>query len=285
MPKPTRDQQFQKSFAEFFDTLTENFYPNLKEYTLESKTLTKNRFDHVYTLTFPRNVVSYYVDVFTINEDGTVTPAGPVTQPQDLPPIRTFKTQFRDYFKKYNLKIGNKTQSYTDIDDYWYSNSSDEKITSSMIANGYCPNDMHTFDINFKIDIIYHKSHIPFPVPISTKEQFEKKCQQLEAQNAELVANIHTITNMYQEKSDLYDVLRRRMRIDRRNMEEKYRAMLDNMQKKFREMYSLSNSSDDCPVCYETIESTKLKVPGCLHTICTDCSERCSRCPICRDTY
>jgi hypothetical protein len=284
MPKPTRDQQFQKCFNSFFEHINENFYPELKEYTLESNTMMKNRFDHNYTLTFPRKVVAYHVDVFTVDENGVVIPPGPVMQTQEIPKIRNFKSHFHDYFKDYILRNNAHILSYTDIRDYWYENGTD-RITADELSTGVLPSTLLHFDLKFRIDVVYHKSHIPFPVPISTKEQFEQKCKRLEIRNAELVGNIQAITAMYQEKEEQYDALRRKIRIERRNTEQKYQVLFEKMQKKFRELYKQCDSTDDCPVCYETIDSEKLKVPGCCHTICTDCAGRCNNCPICRESY
>ena len=284
MPKLTRDLQFQKCFTVFFDYLVENFYPDLKEFTIVSNTVNKSCCNHSYTLTFPRKVILYTIDVFTVDENGIVTPPGPVMQEQQVPKIRHFKTHFHDYFKPHMLKSNNNVLSFTDIRDYWYENGTD-RITSEELSLGVLPNQLLYFDLKFKIDVVYHKTHIPYPVPLSTKEQFEHRCKQLESRNTELCINLKSVTEMYQEKSELYDVLRRRMRIDRRNTEERYRIMFEKMQKKFREMYSQCDTTDDCPVCYEAIESAKLKVPGCCHTICTDCAGRCTNCPICRETY
>jgi hypothetical protein len=222
--------------------------------------------------------------VFTVDENGIVTPPGPVMQNQEVPKIRQFKSHFNDYFKPHMLKTNNNVLSYTDIRDYWYENGTD-RITSEELSLGVLPQHLLYFDLKFKIDVVYHKTHIPYPVPLSTKAQFEQKCKQLESRNTELCINLKSVTEMYQEKEEQYDVLRRRMRVDRRNMEEKYRNMFEKMQKKFREMYSQCDTTDDCPVCYEVIKSAKLKVPGCCHTICTDCAGRCSNCPICRETY
>jgi len=284
MPKLTRDLKFQNCFHQFFNHLVENFYPDLKEYKIVCDTKNKSHSEHQYTVTFPRKVPFYTIDVFTVDENGIITPPGTVMQEQTIPKIRHFKSHFHDYFKSHIFKSNNDILSYTDILDYWYQNET-ERITSDQLNNGILPNHLVHFDLKFKIVIVYHKSHIPYPVPLSTKAQFEHRCKQLESRNIELCINLKSVTEMYQEKEEQYDILRRKIRIERRNTEERYRLMFEKMQKKFREMYSQCHTTDDCPVCYESIESTKLKVPGCCHTICTDCAERCTNCPICRESY
>ena len=284
MPKLTRDLQFQKCFTVFFDYLIENFYPDLKKYSIVSDTVNKSCCNHSYTITIPRKVPLYTIDVFTLDENGVVTPPGTVMQEQQVPKIRHFKTHFYDYFKQHILRSNNNILSFTDIRDYWYENGTD-RITSEQLNIGVLPQQLLYFDLKFKIDVVYHKTHIPYPVPLSTKTQFEHRCKQLEARNTELCINLKSVTEMYQEKEEQYDALRRKMRTERRNTEEKYRTMFEKMQKKFREMYRQCDTTDDCPVCYESIDSSKLKVPGCCHTICTDCAGRCTTCPICRESY
>jgi hypothetical protein len=285
MPKLTRDQQFQKSFQAFFGELTENFYPGLKEYNLTSTTTIKNRCQHSYTLTFPRKTIIGHIDTYIVDQEGIVTPPGPIMQNQDIPKIRDFKECFRDHFQDHALKSGNNFLSYTDIGEYWYQNGNDRITSEQITTEWFLSQQLLSFDLNFTIDVVYYKSHVPYPVQLSTKDQFENKCKQLESRNTELCINLKTVTAMYQEKEEQYHSLRRHMRIERRNMENKYKSMVDKMQKKFRELYSQIPTPDDCPVCYENIDPSKLKVPGCCHTICSDCAGRCTNCPICRENY
>jgi hypothetical protein len=280
MPKLTRDQQFQKSFNVFI----EKNYP-VREYLLTSSTKIKTQFHHEYLLHFPRKVISYYVDVFTVDETGVVTPPGPVMKDQEVPSIRTFSSYFHNYFRPFILKNGSNIQSYTDIINHWYTNGNQQISSEYEATSGLSHNDLMNFDLYIKIDVVYHKSHLPFPAVLSSKQHFEQQCKKLEARNNELCVNIQTITAMYQEKEEQYDVLRRRMRIDRRNIEHKYSSMFQRIEKKIRELYSNSSIREECPVCYENIEPSKLKVSKCCHSICSDCSSRCHNCPVCRESY
>lgn len=283
MPKLTRDQQFQKSFEGFFENLTET-YPELTEYTLTNTTDNKTSCDHTYTLHIPRKVVAYHIDVTIINSDGTELGPGPVLKKQEIPIKKDFKKQYHNYFKDYALLIGRIIVSYTEIYDYWYEKD-DDRITSEEIRNGIIPTDLSEFDVFMKILVVYHKSHFPFPVPLTNEEKLEKRCKQLEIKNNALIMNLNGLTNMYQERDEQYQCLRRRMRVERRNIENKYKTMFEKMQKKFAEYYSEIKEKDDCPVCYEEITAEKLKIPGCCHTICICCAEKCDKCPICRESY
>jgi hypothetical protein len=283
MPKLTRDQQFQKSFEGFFENLTETF-PELIEYKLTSTTENKTSCDHSYTLHIPRNIVAFHLDLSVIDGDGTMIGPGPVFKKQQIPTKSEFKRHYHNYFKDFELVSGKIIVSYTEIYDYWYEKE-DDRIISQEIRNGVISSDLSEFDVFMKILVVYHKSHFPFPVPLTNEEKLEKRCRQLEARNQELVLNLNGLTNMYQERDEQYQYLRRRMRVERRNIENKYKAMFEKMQKKFADYYSEIKVKDDCPVCYEVITAEKLKVPGCCHTICSCCAEKCDKCPICRESY
>ena len=57
--------------------------------------------------------------------------------------------------------------------------------------------------------------------------------------------------------------------------------------KKVKELYENQEHKEQCPVCYDKIESKNLYVPGCAHFLCQSCAEGCihstGRCPLCRE--
>jgi hypothetical protein len=286
MPKLTRDDKFQKSFKDFIKTLT-NTYHDLHEYSFISLTENKNRSAQCYSFTIPSNIVDYHVDTFIAGSDGIIIPPGPVMKKQILPDPITVQNRIHDYFKDYYLIDNDMVVSYVNSYSYMYHKDKHRVYQDAVDKLSIEEHNriIYDYDLTILCKVVYYKSHIPFPVTLSTKDEFEKRCKQLEDRNNELCINIRTVTEMYQDKEEQYDILRRKMRIERRNTENKYHGMFEKMQKKFREYYAEKNSKDDCPVCYEVIDSSKLKVPGCCHTICTDCAERCSSCPICRESY
>jgi hypothetical protein len=288
MPRLTRDLKFQKSFDEYFSTLMDH-YSDLQQYSIVSTTENKNLSEQYYTVTIPREIVSYYIDVFVVDSNGIVHPPGPVMKKQNIPNVYDLIDNFETYFQQYELRNQLRKLSFVHISDFSYQNG-DHIIDASDITEDIRENEdldymVSTYDLKINIMVIYHKTHIPFPVPLTTKEEFEQKCKRLEIRNAELIINVNSLTNMYQEKEEQYNILRRRMRIDRRNIEQKYQNMFEKMQKKFREFYKEVELKDDCPVCYEVISVDNLKVPGCCHTICSSCAGRCTNCPICRESY
>jgi hypothetical protein len=218
-----------------------------------------------------------------VNNEGIETGPGPVYENNDIPSWKEIRRAYRKYFQDYLLYSGKIILSYTDLQCYWYQKD-DEKISKTDLESS-SDTDLSDHDLYITVAVIYHKSHIPFPVPLSKEEEMEKKIKYLESKNNEMVLCLNSVTIMYQEKSEQYERMRRHMRIERRNHENKYKNMCDKMQKKFSEFYSEKKEKDCCPVCYEDIESETLRVPGCCHTICTDCADKCDKCPICRENY
>ena len=263
MPKLTRHQQFICSFDNFIDMVIElENIPSL-EYKLKSFTSNKTCRDHEYMFTIPRSVVSYNVES---NSEAVENEA--IHTPQSMPSIENLKHYIDMYFLEYRLKIDNTFMAYVDMVNEGYTN--DDHINGNFVA---------------KIEVCYYKSHIPFPTRLTAEQETKRKINMLEQQVRHLQGELRTTHEMYQDMAATADRNRRLIRRERRVAKEHYAALFEKMQKKMCEFYKDSVKPEDCPVCYETIDSTKLKVPGCCHFICTDCSIRCTSCPICREEY
>ena len=260
MTKLTRHQQFTLSFDKFIDTVIETEgLPDL-EYKLKSYTENQTCRDHEYAFTIPRQIVSYTI---TNGHDSQT-----VYKRQTIPSSQMLKTLVDSYFFGHRLKMGDTFMSWTDI-----------------VNMGYTNNDEENGDFTAKLEVSYFKSHIPYPICSSDEEDSKKKVKLLEKQVKELTEELTMSKQLYNLMSLEADKNRRLIRRERRIVTEKYAGLFEKMQNKMREYYKLSDKPEECPVCYENIESSKLKVPGCCHLICTDCSSRCTACPMCREDY
>jgi len=291
MPSQSRDQKFKKSFQVFFDHLSSEFskvnnYPFLQEYELKNIPFTcKQKVIGTahYELKIPRKIIDYHIDTFIADEHGTISPPGPVMKNQFVPEFSSFRQIFYDYFSEYYVRRADGLcMANVGIDRHFYENKdgivslTNEETNSSILIK---------HDLRIDIFVNYYKSELPFPVVLTTKEQLKKRCDELERKNSELSKNLDSVTLICQENIDNYNNLRRIMRTERKGIENKYKTMFEKMQDKIRKYYSEIAQKDDCPVCYETIVPSMLKLPGCCHTICIGCFERCSKCPICRENY
>lgn len=263
MPKLTRHQQFIRSFDNFIDMVIELEHIPSLEYKLKSFTENKTSRDHEYRITIPRSVVSYRVESNSENVENET-----VNTRQIIPSIENLKHYIDIYFYEHRLKIGNTFMSFVDMVNECY--IEDDAENGSFIA---------------KIEVCYYKSHIPFPTRLTAEQETKRKINMLEQQVRHLQGELRTTHEMYQDMAATADRNRRLIRRERSIAKEKYSTLFEKMQRKMCEYYKDSGKPEDCPVCYETIDSTKLKVPGCCHFICTDCSQRCTSCPICREEY
>jgi hypothetical protein len=261
MPK-TRHDQFLIAFDDFINYITEHYYPLMIEYKIECITPNKTYKHHTYNLHIPKKILAYSIssnDENIVNEN--------VYTEQELPESEDLKTHFFNYFNKYDLVVDNKKLSYMDIFDHEiYGLDSD--------------------DLNLVIFVYYHKSHIPFPVVLTKMEELIKRNTELEKKNRNLELSVDHFIEQVEEQLHNNNILRKRLRRERRETRDKYLLLFEKMQQKFREYYDSSDKKEDCPVCYETMDTTKLIVPTCVHFICSDCRQHCNNtCPLCRDTY
>lgn len=265
MPK-TRHQQFVIAFNDFVIDITQEHFPLLFEYKLECITPNKTYKHHTYNLHIPKKILACSVesnDENIVNENIFIE--------QELPDSEEFKNHFFRYFEKYSLVNDNIKVSYMDIFDY------------EICDNDSINHSIH--HLNFVIFVYYHKSHMPFPVVLTKMEELIKRNDELEKKNRDLELSVDHFIEQAEEQFYNNNILRRRMRRERRELHDKYLLLFEKMQQKFREYYDSSDKKEDCPVCYETMESSKLIVPTCTHFICNSCNERCDKCPLCRETY
>jgi len=295
MPTPTRHQKFKKSFQLFVDFLeNDDNFPELTEYHLKTLPFTcKKKIigEARYNFVIPRKVIDYHIDTFIVDEQGNITPPGPVMKNQDIPSFSDIASKFNEYFSEFRVrKNGNLVSGvvmpmlseYIPVTGSYYVNKDGDRIPAETVKD---INKVLEYDLVLFFYIDYYKSELPFPVIPTSKKQFEQKCSELEKKNRELEKNVDNVTQQYGELLDTHNNLRCTMRTERREIENKYRSLFEKMQKKFAEYYSEMKEKDSCPVCYEIIDSEKLRVPGCCHTICTDCAGKCNKCPICRESY
>jgi hypothetical protein len=112
MPKLTRDQQFQISFNEFMTSLSDVFYPDLKEWKLVAKTQNKTSSVHRYELSIPNENVLYRIDPYT-DGNGVHHLHETVEGEQEVPEPKDLTTHFENYYQSFILKQNNSLLTYT----------------------------------------------------------------------------------------------------------------------------------------------------------------------------
>jgi len=229
------------------------------DYELISLTKNKTCRDHTYHLELPHRSELYRIDTHNPERD---TEVGYLDNPRIT--TETLDKFVEEFFSPHFLKLNNLIVSYVDVGVYTGEAKSD-------------------FDI-YVINIAYYKSHLPFPVKLTKMQNLIVKNRKLEEKIETMEETLNSTINQLDAARHSAESIRRRMRIDRRETKEKYVGLMEKMRQKLLGYYKDTNAQEDCPVCYETIDASKLKIPACCHYICTSCADRCApqQCPMCR---
>lgn len=266
MPKLTRDQQFKLCFGEFMGSTCDLYYPDLKEWSLESLTKNKSSSVHQYQLKVPAKSVIYTIDPHTDPITGLRQPGAVVQGDQEIPEIHDFSGKFQAYFDKYIMKSHGVIVSYTSI--------------GSVVKT-----DQGKLKLSARIIVCYYKSYLPYPSKKKTDEQIRDRCIFLEGENTILTEAIFDLNYINTTRANKIKELKKRLSDSKVESILKIRTTIYKMEAKIKELYKELGKKDECPVCYECIKSEELVAPGCCHYICGDCYDRCDICPICRDKY
>jgi hypothetical protein len=260
MPTKTRDQMFRESFAQFMENMEISNEPDepRKVYTFDDdnyelfcNTNNKNLGTQEYELVIDKTIQFRY----RVSRDasGRRDNSEVITTTQEVPTIDEFIRAFNDYYAPFMetcLPHGRRSYMYVKEEE----------------------TDEPAYNIN--IVIMYARGHYPFPSTLSNKDVSNETIKEYTTRIIELKrrskAKTAAIYHLQQSVDDEYE-----------RSVKNYKSM----QNKYRELYAKCNEHEDCPVCMEPIEAAKLELPGCGHMICSSCSSRCHRCPICRDTY
>ena len=257
MPKLTREELFSKSLKEFLEDITVYTSPyeqtkySILHYTLKCVTKNKNKRTHEYELTIPSSIICAYSDRTTREGDGEELwlDSEPIYGEQSAPILCDFNDSFNKYFEPYWLMTDSVPMSYVSIIDL-------PRIQNIQVC-----------DIILKIEVVYHKSHTPFPRPLTIIEEKNREIKYLEYK--------------LRRKDNRNRCLAERIEINYDRAEYNYKRM----QHKFRSMYTETGKLEPCPVCYDDISPDKLIIPNCFHYICEGCVMKCNKCPLCRDDY
>ena len=257
MPKLTRDDLFRNAMETFLSDITVVSNPNeetkynILSYELNYVTSNKNKCVQEYELTIPSSIISAYFDRTVSSDDGEETwiDSEPIYCTQETPLLCDFIDSFHDYFDEYHLSIDRTPVSYMSI------------INLPRIRN------IPICDEILRLKVVYHKSHTPFPRPLTPMEEKDREIQFLETKLKRKINRNKSLSEIIETNSTRAEFNYKRM------------------QKKIRAIYTESGKIESCPVCYDDISSDKLIIPSCFHYICESCVMKCDKCPICRDKY
>lgn len=268
MPKQTREELFSNALASFLGDFEVTDGINnrrciITKYDLTGKTVNKSCCIQNYELKIPNKIVLGYQDIYTVNPetDDIWEDSQPIYGFQDVPTIQQFIESFNTYFNRFRLYINHRLVSHIYISNILKDTSIDNEI------------------LNLKV--VYHKTHTPFPRPLTELEEKNKEIDRLTDLVDEYEDNMDDLT------ANFSIVQKKLNKLKKENDKNTERNAINykRTQKVWREMYIKLNEFQPCPVCYETIEPDALIVPNCTHMICDTCVRKCDKCPLCRDNY
>jgi hypothetical protein len=216
MPKLTRDQQFNLCFGEFMGSTCDLYYPDLKEWSLESLTKNKSSSVHQYQLKVPAKSVIYTIDPHTDPITGILQPGAVVQGDQEIPEIHDFSDKFQEYFDKYIMKSRRVVVSYTSI--------------GSIVKND-------NGELSARIIVCYYKSYLPYPSKKKTDEQIRDRCIFLEGENTILTETIYDLNLIKSSQTNKIKVLKKRLMDSTVESILKPREIIDKMERKIKEYY------------------------------------------------
>lgn len=159
-------------------------------------------------------------------------------------------------------------------------NVQDQFITFRIVVSYYRLQDNQLpFPINFeltteeKMDALYKKIY-------SLKRQLTNQSRQYEMSEQSFSRRIRRLNIGIRQKTE-------ELEETKTNLVKKSNRDNQILLKKVKELYENQEHKEQCPVCYDKIESKNLYVPGCAHFLCHSCAEGCihstGRCPLCRE--
>ena len=260
--KKTRDELFQKSFDLVIQDYIETRNINTYEWSLKKTTRKKNSSLHKYKFLIPRSYLQYAVSEYT-DPEGFIHPIEEVYTHQHVPAAGSFISELNEHFEEYYVKIEDEVVSYVKLEHKPNPESQDFVAT---------------------IEVKYVNGAFPYPIPPTDLEIANQRIVRLSTEIINLKVNAEIGLAIYTECVELSaqvmtnDIRNKAMQIESKN------KMLSRMKEKLKEQYVRLDPCE-CPVCYTQILCEKLVITDCCHYICSTCSEKCTRCPLCRTEF
>lgn len=260
--KKTRDELFQKSFDLVIQDYIEMRNINTREWSLKKTTRKKNSSLHKYKFVIPRSYLQYAVSEYT-DPEGFIHPIEEVYTYQHVPDADSFIYALTDHFEDYYIKIEDEVVSYVKLDHKPNPDSEDFVAT---------------------IEVKYINGVFPYPVPPTDLELANQRIVRLSTEIINLKVNAEIGLAVYTECVEARARVMSNEIRDKAIQIESKNNMLLRMKEKLKEQYARLDPCE-CPVCYTQIPGEKLVITDCCHYICSTCSEKCTRCPLCRTEF
>lgn len=255
----SRNEMFIKCIDEYFNNtlLMCPGYYNFEWNITKQKMENPRGNIHEYEVQIPQRILLYVVEEH-VNPRGLRIKQENVYRYQEIPEIIKIIADFDNYFRSYNLIKDGRRESFVDIERF--ANMEDGGLKAVIIVK-------------------YAKKYIPFPHTASyiNHEYVERKIRNIDI---ELLDYSDKLEDAYEE---IYHLKKRNNKLE--NTLDKNEKRIYSMMNLMYRFYAESTNREECPVCYEIITPEILNILDCSHLLCSECCEKCIKCPICRDVF
>ena len=259
MPKVQRTAQFRDAITSFMSHI---FIDTgiLQTWSMQLLTENTKKNKHDYVMTLPYAYPAYTLEKDVVRADGTVQTPGQVYLPQQRPPVNDFCSAFCDYFERFRYIENGRVLSSIELVEIVQTDELD--------------------DMSIYFQVVYYKSYQPYPIKLTREQELEAEiyrmrdhCLSSSIANNNLTQTIyHMSQTMYQYTAEIEAYA------------EKCSKLENALQKNAIAAYKMTEPTN-CPVCFDEIVAEQLYMPVCSHRICKTCSDKCERCPLCREPY
>lgn len=276
----TRENKFKLAFDSFINDVV-----GCQNYDLKNLTKNKKEAKHVYSFSIPaQTIVLGFIDRTGVTHTGIDVANMSIST--DLEEIKTDYTPEKETFEKQFAATFDPYRERVEI-PAMNPNRPPYIFNKSYVEIDQCEVNEETGDLEGKLYVAYYKKHIPYYVE-KDDGVFEKKYSGM----LHRFNHANTLLNVaLNDIDDLQDDLlynERKLRSVKKVLFREtanHKLSENNLINKLHDAYCKSDTKDECPVCYETIENDKLIIPRCAHYICNECHPRCDTCPVCRSSY
>jgi hypothetical protein len=260
----SRVDQFYEVVGEFITTQF-IYKGKLRVWSLNLLTKNTRKNIHDYQLVLPSKYIAYFLDKEVSLADGGTEGPGPIYLPQEMPTMQDFMGEATAYFGKF---------VYTEND----------KIVSGVRFGLPFKEAEENGNKTIDIQVVYHKKYRPYPVPLTREQELEIQLMRAERRAADAEDNYQSMLGICEREREDYIAIIQEQHRGRNALIERFDKLTNVFRKMAKDAYA-KEEPQDCPICLDPIAVENLHVTLCGHHVCTVCNSRCTKCPLCRETY
>jgi len=119
---------------------------------------------------------------------------------------------------------------------------------------------------------------------LTREQELEIQLMRAERRAADAEDNYQSMLGICEREREDYIAIIQEQHRGRNALIERFDKLTNVFRKMAKDAYA-KEEPQDCPICLDPIAVENLHVTLCGHHVCTVCNSRCTKCPLCRETY